>query len=265
MLIRSGNYFGTMSRRREVGGVVLAEAVYSAGLWVPKHEHEHPFFSFCTQGEAGSFRSNEERRCRLIYHPSGEVHQEHQRRHAGRSFYVELGPALQTRFKDFGPPIENLYFKSGISNLLAIRLYQEFQEADQSSEMAIEGLVLQILAEADRYRARGRKRAPRWLAKAQEIVHEEYANALSLSNIAKRVSIHPVYLASEFRRHYGCTIGDYVRRLKVEKACDQLRISKSSLAHIAAELGFSHQAHFSRIFKSYTGRTPSEFRKQFRP
>lgn len=264
MLIRSGNYFGTMSRRREVGGVLLSEAVYSAGLWVPKHEHEYPFFSFCTQGEAGRFRNNEERKCKLIYHPGGEVHHEHQRRQAGRSFYVELGPTLQGRFKNFGAPVENLYFKSGISNLLAARLYQEFHEQDQSSNLAIEGLVLQILAEADRYRARGRTRTPRWLLRAHEIVHDEFANGLSLAEIANRVSIHPVYLAAEFRRVYGCTIGDYVRRLKVEKACDQLRVSKSSLARIAVELGFSHQAHFSRTFKSYTGITPSEFRKQSR-
>lgn len=265
MLLGSGNYFGTMSRRREVGGVVLSEATYSAGLWVPKHDHEHPFFSFCTKGEAGSFRNNEERKCKLIYHPGGETHQEHQRRQAGRSFYVELGPALQARFKDFGPPVENLYFSRGISNLLAARLYREFHERDHSSNIAIEGLILQILAEADRYRTRARRSTSRWLLKAQEIVHDEFANGLSLSEIASRVSVHPVYLAAEFRRVYGCTIGDYIRRLKVEKACDQLRISESSLADIAAELGFSHQAHFSRIFKSYIGITPSQYRKQSRP
>jgi AraC family transcriptional regulator len=74
------------------------------------------------------------------------------------------------------------------------------------------------------------------------------------------VGVHPVYLASEFRKHFGCTIGEYVRKLRVEFACRRISESDSPLSDIAIAAGFSHQSHFSRTFKAVTGMTPAGYR-----
>lgn len=256
-----------MSRRRDVGGVLLSEVSYPAGLWIPSHTHEHSFFSFCVGGEPGRFlASRGELQGRLIYHPPGETHGGHKRDEWGNSFYVELGPELQKRLDEFGTPVNSFNLESGHARQLAARLYKEFHERDAASTIAIEGLVLEMLARCSRDSvAPANSRLPPWLAQAHGIVTEEYAQGLSLYAIAKRVGVHPVHLATEFHRFYGCTVGDRIRSLKIEKACLLLAGPVTSLAEIAADLGFSHQAHFSRTFKAYIGVTPLEYRKRLRP
>jgi len=78
------------------------------------------------------------------------------------------------------------------------------------------------------------------------------------------VGIHPVHLAREFRRHYQCTIGEYVRRLKVEYACLQISVSEASLHQIALAAGFFDQSHFARTFKQIMGVTPGNYRRFYR-
>jgi AraC family transcriptional regulator len=81
-----------------------------------------------------------------------------------------------------------------------------------------------------------------------------------MAEIARRVGVHPVYLASEFRRRYGLTVGEYVRQLRIEYASRQLSTSDTPLVEIALNSGFSSQSHFSWTFKRITGITPAQFR-----
>jgi AraC family transcriptional regulator len=72
--------------------------------------------------------------------------------------------------------------------------------------------------------------------------------------------VHPVHLAREFRRFEHCTIGEYVRRLRIEQACRRLTHSTDPIAAIAAEAGFADQSHFARTFKRVVGMSPVQFR-----
>lgn len=73
--------------------------------------------------------------------------------------------------------------------------------------------------------------------------------------------MHPVYLASEFRRRFVLTVGEYVRRLRIDYACGEISARENvSLAEIALATGFSSQSHFSKTFKRVTGMTPLEYR-----
>jgi AraC family transcriptional regulator len=87
---------------------------------------------------------------------------------------------------------------------------------------------------------------------------------LTLDGIAKSVGTHPVHLARAFRQHHYCTIGEYIRKLRVEFACCEITTTDSSLAEIAARTGFYDQSHFSRTFKRIIGVTPREYRAAFR-
>ncbi len=74
------------------------------------------------------------------------------------------------------------------------------------------------------------------------------------------VEVHPVYLATQFRRAYGQSIGNYQRQLRIEFACRELEKTQESMAAIALTAGFSDQAHFSRTFKRLKGVSPREYR-----
>ena len=132
---------------------------------------------------------------------------------------------------------------------------------DTASLLAIEALTLELIVELSRSsRLRPERKLPRWLTLAKETLHERSSESITLGDIAKQVDIHPVHLAREFRKVYGCTLGEYLRGLRVQFACRELSSSNRPLVDIALGAGFSHQAHFSRVFKRYTGVTPTEFR-----
>jgi AraC family transcriptional regulator len=82
----------------------------------------------------------------------------------------------------------------------------------------------------------------------------------SLAELAALARVHPVHLARSFRQHYGVSIGEYVRRLRLEWAAAQLAATQTPIALLAAQAGFADQSHFTRAFKRHTGLTPGRYR-----
>ena len=67
--------------------------------------------------------------------------------------------------------------------------------------------------------------------------------------------------SAAFRRRYGCTIGEYVRDLRVQYALHLLETSDTPLGQVALDAGFCDQGHFGRAFKEHTGVSPGKFRR----
>lgn len=267
-VLKPGNYYGEFAKRRHVSSLTLTEVVYPQGHRTPRHTHERAYFSLALQGMNDIIRDTGRQTCQpstVMFHPAGVLHAEQVRRAKSRSFFVEIEPSLLERVGDhLKLRSGSVAFNGGLAIKAAARLYREFRRMDEVAHLAIEGLVLEMLAECARNAARvTNRKMPRWLSQAREIIHEHPTEGLSLSVVAHLVGVHPVYLATEFRRFYGCTVGDYARRLRVEAARRELLASDRPLAEIAAHLGFAHQAHFTRAFKEYAGLTPSEYRRRF--
>lgn len=104
-------------------------------------------------------------------------------------------------------------------------------------------------------------RAPDWLSTVQERVHVGDNHSTKIAELARECETHPVYLARMFRRCLGAAPGEYVRRLRVTLAAHRLVSTADSLSRIAAEVGFSDQAHFCRCFRSQVGHTPGQYRR----
>ncbi len=65
-----------------------------------------------------------------------------------------------------------------------------------------------------------------------------------------------------FRRANGNTVTDFVKRLRVNRACHLPMESERLVAHICDEVGFNNVANSDRRFLEIKGMTPSEFRRQ---
>ena len=68
-----------------------------------------------------------------------------------------------------------------------------------------------------------------------------------------------------FKAQTGLTPNDYLQRLRVEAAQEQLRQTDFSVTQIALAMGFSSGQYFSTVFARYTGVSPTRFRKGARP
>jgi AraC-like DNA-binding protein len=109
------------------------------------------------------------------------------------------------------------------------------------------------------------KKIPSWAKDLKQILQDHIDTNLSLKEISKNLDIHPAYLSREFSRYFdNLSFGDYIRKLRIEKAIELLNTSSYSLTEIAYLTGFSDQSHFTRIFKLHTGKNPSVYRKELK-
>ena len=103
---------------------------------------------------------------------------------------------------------------------------------------------------------------PSWLLLTQELMHARFRDRVSLSAIARAVGVSPSHLAREFRAHFGTTLGEYMRRLRVEWVADQLTRTAMSLSELGIAAGFSDQSHLTREFRRRLGMTPAEWKRR---
>jgi len=73
------------------------------------------------------------------------------------------------------------------------------------------------------------------------------------------VNIHPIHLSRDFPKYFHCTLGEYLRKLKVENSLKILN-NFEFLSEVALECGFSDQSHFIRCFKENMGITPLQYK-----
>lgn len=101
---------------------------------------------------------------------------------------------------------------------------------------------------------------PLWLERVRNSLEEHFAEPYKVSEIAAQAGVHPVHLAREFRKYYGASVGEYLRRMRIEYACRELMGSNVAVTSIAFAAGFADQSHFSRTFKRLCGTTPGRYR-----
>ena len=88
--------------------------------------------------------------------------------------------------------------------------------------------------------------------------------APSLSELGMRVGLSPSHFAKKFRQSTGLSLHRFVNRRRILTSMESLRSRSQPVAHVALELGFSSQAHFTHVFSELTGMTPARYRKQFK-
>ena len=110
-------------------------------------------------------------------------------------------------------------------------------------------------------------KTPKWAQELKEIIQDQIDTNLSLSlkEISEGLQIHPSYVSREFSKYFSnLSFGEYIRKLRIEKAIDLLSNPDLTLSEIAYLTGFSDQSHFTRIFKAQMGKNPSDFRRNLR-
>ncbi len=257
----------TRVRRVQAGGFTVTEGVHHTGTELPWHDHETPTICFVLNGafteswRGGSIACTSST---LKITPAGERHWDRFNRGDVRGLLIEADQQQVAAIRPYSAVLdERESFQGGLLSTFGWRVYGEMQRIDQAAPLAIEGILLELVATASRLREHngiGRSR-PRWLEDARDRIHAELGLRPSLSGLAQSVGVHPVTLARAFRQAFGCTVGEYVRNLRIERATHQLAQTELSLAEIALAAGFSDQSHFSNLFRHHTGFSPSKFRR----
>jgi two-component system response regulator YesN len=97
---------------------------------------------------------------------------------------------------------------------------------------------------------------------ATQYVVDNYSKAFNLEDVAGELKITSGYLSTYFKEKTGTNFVDYVNQIRIEKACEMLRGTELKAREIAELAGYQNINSFNRMFKKYTGMTPTEYRHQ---
>jgi AraC-like DNA-binding protein len=85
--------------------------------------------------------------------------------------------------------------------------------------------------------------------------------SLTTARIAKAMACNADYLGRSFRAAFNETLTDHVHRMRIDRARMLFRSTTQSIGRVAAEVGFSDERYFRRVFKRRVGLTPGEFQR----
>jgi AraC family transcriptional regulator len=259
------NYHGQLIRRRIVKGLPLTEAVYASRTELASHSHRHSGFCLVLQGDYTESYGRTRLHCQPLsvkFQPADEEHTDVYGNVDVRCFIVELQTEwlARTGAREFVDSRPQVHRERSLAWLMT-RLRSECLAEDGESSLVIEGLVLELIARASRSTTtRIEGKPPQWLRQTRALIREQFAEHLTLSQIANVAGVHPVYLASAFRRHYQQSVGEYLRGRRIEVACQRIAASDEPLVEIALSSGFATQSHFTHEFRQITGTTPGRYR-----
>ena len=100
------------------------------------------------------------------------------------------------------------------------------------------------------------------ISKAKAYIDEHFEKRLSTDEIATEMNVSRPYLSDQFKKATGKNLSEYIMVKKIEHAKKELEFFNTDIKKLSEKLSFSSQSHFTRVFKKYTGITPSEYREQ---
>jgi len=248
-------------------GFRIIEGKYKRDLEFANHSREHAHFCYVLEGQyTESSDGSVNATCpagSLRYVPPGYEH--------ARSFSagthclrLEIDRAVFDRVANLTEALQRpADIPSILCRWLAYCVYQKFLQNDPLALISIEGILLKLLAETAR-QANGSGPAgnvPRWLRIAHEYLDSNFQRPLTLAEVAGVAGVHRVHLAREFRRRFSITVGEFLRKRRVEYACHLVSKTSDPLAEVAVHCGFSDQSHLTATFRRQVGLTPGRFRQ----
>ncbi len=143
----------------------------------------------------------------------------------------------------------------------AMYAWAKYLQQERHTQNPVENLLLDVYKKFLQ-QGSGSKKTPQWVRELKQIIQDQIDTQFSLKEISQMLDVHPAYLSREFSKYFdNLSFGDYMRKVRVEKAIELMRETPYSLTEIAYLTGFSDQSHFTRVFKKHTGKNPSAFKK----
>ena len=125
------------------------------------------------------------------------------------------------------------------------------------------GPPLRLLPAGDHLRGRFRGGlAGGALRRVRAFIEDHIGERISLDELAHQAGVSRFHFARQFRLSTGESPMGYLRRMRIERSKSILQTRDSTIAEVAARLGFSDQSHFTRIFGRLVGVSPGSFARR---
>ena len=247
-------------------GLNAFEAAYTPNSKLPEHAHTSPFFTYVLRGEYVEEVGRVPRHCArgtVIFHRPNETHANVVGRDGTASLNVELTDESWRELTADMVPSRDIIGRalSGDVEWMALSAWREFHLDDPSSTLGLDEAVAMLCAAVRASYARGMFEPHDRLDRCTEFLRAHATSALRLADVARIANVHPMHLAKLFRRRFGYSMGEFVRRQRVAWACEELARDSATISAIALRAGFADHAHFTRTFHRIAGCSPRWYRQ----
>jgi AraC family transcriptional regulator len=256
-------FFGGAERELRTASFEYAERIARVpDAQVPRHTHDVAHLVFVVRGTYVTEARNQQGACgagTLIFNPAGTTHRDRFRTDLGRFFAISLANDVSQRIESIHPAAASL--RGPQLTTLIERARSELRQQTIFSDLILEGLGLELAGTLARELAHPDRRAPRWLERARDAIHDRCTEHLEIRDLAGEARVHPIHLARAFRQYFDCSPGEYLRRCRIERVRHLLLTTETPLAEVALESGFTDQSQLTHAFRRATGTTPAAFRR----
>lgn len=247
-------------------------ARFPPSLRLPSHVHERACLTVLLDGVMAEHIRGRERYCErasVLIKPGLERHEDVFGVEGSSQIILEPLDLTTDAFEPYRPLFSaDRFLRDGNAERLATRLAHELEHPDACTVLAVSALAYELIVGLERTGRRersARRPAPSWLRRVHELLLSTTAGVTDLSELARVAQVHPAHLTRAFRAHYGCSIGTFVRRRRIEAAARDIADTDIAIAGVATMHGFTDQSHFTRQFRRHFGLTPLEYRHRVRP
>lgn len=115
--------------------------------------------------------------------------------------------------------------------------------------------------EADATAKVGETQSNRFVNLAVEYINDNYMKELSLTAVADKAGVTSAYLSTLFTQNLNYSFVDYLNKVRIDRACHYLYDCQMKTYEVAYKVGFHDEKYFTKVFKKFTGMSPSQFRK----
>lgn len=172
-----------------------------------------------------------------------------------------ISPVKFTDTEQFNQPIHLRNMESIEPTLLEIK--EEYETHRKYYQQHISGLFMTVLtsvARAISFNHTGQYKSAQITDSIISYIHENYAQPITNEKLSSVFHFHPNYINRLMVRYTGLSTYQYVLMRRITQAIKLIQTTDLPITQIASKVGFHDPKHFSKIFKSKTGKSPRNFR-----
>ncbi|MDF2942456.1 MAG: AraC family transcriptional regulator [Herbinix sp.] len=159
-------------------------------------------------------------------------------------------------------PEDTFPLESSLRRILSLH-----EKKDVNRELITSSLIVNILTEMilmNTPKELYSHYTPNYIKEIKEMLNNRYKDRITLDDLERELNISKYHLAKEFKKHTGTTVNEYLIDQRLSHAKELLKYSDLSVSEITFSCGMNNVSHFINLFKDREGRTPLNFRKEWK-
>lgn len=260
-LVRAGEFYGPVKASRKGPGYWLSTLAHGEARQIPSHCHDWPFVSYLVRGAYCSTTRNSALELNgnsaLLFPPWYE-HRDEIGKDGGAFFCLQFNPRIFDGFPgNKAKHLDAMIVKQPAAMQALNHVLISFLSG--KSDFELETLIWDFLANL--IVGDNNPIADQEMQRICQLLHDADPSVITLDSLAYEAGMHRSTLVRQFRRHTGCSIGEYRALVRRQQAFSALIATDARVSDIGLEAGYSDQSHMTRDFSHSLGLPPVRLRR----